>query len=476
MQLAFGFPWVLLALPPIWGLVWWWYRRRKPPLRPIAGLWLWQQAQRKAKARRRFDWRLFLLLLAAAFGVCGLSLPRLSLQLPGALVLVLDTSASMSATDLNPSRLEQAKALAKPYLERSPQAVLVIAGDRTESFGPTVGAGLVPNLSKPIAQSKTADLETALARGRALLPQAKTLVISDAAPPSGADAYINVAGNGQNIGITAVAPGFVALANSGPGRWEGEVSVEGKAYKVAVPAGGFTTLEVPQTAFSARIAGSDVLSLDNQARFNRRQVRVGLSDSAPALERLLLVLGTSRAEPTELGFELGTPKQDPNQYTVYFANQTGALETVYDLERSQSVLQGVDLVGFSLPLAPSPKGRRWQPLATSADGKALAWYQANGLYLPPLESLQNLPAFPVLIYNLIAPRSEVRQGLLTPQESLLPRPQSNIPLPPALTLNLLPWLVLLMGLVLLLEYWLFGRSIQKEGLLSNVGQKSQSRV
>ncbi|MDW8426853.1 MAG: BatA domain-containing protein, partial [Meiothermus sp.] len=65
MRVAFGLPWLLLLLPPVLGLVWWWYRRRRPPERRVAGLWLWQKALRKGRARRRFDLRLFLLLLSA---------------------------------------------------------------------------------------------------------------------------------------------------------------------------------------------------------------------------------------------------------------------------------------------------------------------------------------------------------------------------------------------------------------------------
>ncbi len=111
MQLAFGLAAWLWLTPLALGLVWWWYRRRQPPLRKVAGLWLWQKALRKGQARRRFDLRLFLLLLAALLGALALAEPRVLLNRPGALVVVLDTSASMAATDVSPSRLEQAKAM-----------------------------------------------------------------------------------------------------------------------------------------------------------------------------------------------------------------------------------------------------------------------------------------------------------------------------------------------------------------------------
>lgn len=457
MQLGFLLPWALLALAPVWGLIWWWYRRRRPAPRPVAGIWLWQQAKQKGQSRRRFDLRLFLLLLGATMAILAIASPKLELQLPGELVVVLDTSASMSATDVAPNRLERAKQVIRQQLERSPRAVLVTVGDKTQTYGPALGQSLVPLLGAIQAQSKSADLQVGVARGRQLLPGAKVLVVADAEPPAEADGYINVAGSGQNIGISAVAPGFLALANSGPGRWSGQVQVGGKNHSVNVPAGGYATLEVPDPDFEARLMGQDVLSLDDQASFGRRLVRVDFSGNAPALERLLSVLGTARGTPAELNFELGTPKTDPTGYTVYFATQANGSAQVLDVERTQELLRGVELVGYALPIPATPKGTRWRALASGENGKILAWYQEKGLYLPPVEALQNLPAFPVLLYNLIAPRSEIRKGLLRPAESLLPRPRADIPLPPALTVFLAPWLALLAASVLALEAWLFRR-------------------
>lgn len=455
VQLTFGLPFLLLLLPPVLGLVWWWYRRRKPRERKIAGLWLWQKALRQGKARRKLDLRLLLLLLAAGSILLGLSAPKLSLHRSGALIVVLDASASMAATDVAPSRLEQAKQQAARALERSPRAVLVVAGRQAQAFGPARGSSLLEELGPVQAQSVGSDLEAAIARGKALLPEARVLVVSDAPPPKGADGYINVAGNGQNIGITAVAPGFVALANSGPGPWKGEVAVNGQAYAVEIPAGGFAQVEVPASSFQARIAGSDALALDNQASFSRRLVRVQVSGSSPALERLLGLLGTSRASPAELRLEIGVPRAEPALFTVFFAPQATGQAVVYDLERTLPYLRGAELVGFRLSIPPRPTGPGWRPLAVSTTGEALAWYHPNGLYLPPAETLQNIPAFPVLLYNLIAPRGELREGLLSPAETLLPRPSPNKPLPPTSTLPLAPWLALLAALLLAAEFYFF---------------------
>lgn len=445
----------MLLLPPVLGLVWLWYRRRQPPVRNAAGLWLWHKAIRKGRAHCRFDLRLAMLLLAALLAGLALTAPRVSLDRPGELILVLDISASLAATDIAPSRLERAKALARERLAASPRAVLVIAGSPVQVFGPAPGRSLLNHLTSLQPAAASADLQLAIARGRARLPNAPVLTITDQAPPPQTDGYLNVAGNGSNVGITAVGPGFVALANAGPGLWRGEVLVDGQRYALEVPANGYASLEVSSSTPSVRIVGSDALALDNEAGFSRRLVRVEVSGRSPALERLLALLGTSRGSPGEIAFEIGTPRRSPSRFTVFFAAQASGQALVFDVERTLPYLRGVELVGYSLRVPPRPEAPGWRPLASSETGQVLAWYHPNGLYLPPAESLQNLPAFPVLLYNLIAPRGELRRGLLNANETLLPRPSPDRPLPPALTIEMAPWLALLAALVLAAEFYLF---------------------
>lgn len=150
-----------------------------------------------------------------------------------------------------------------------------------------------------------------------------------------------MAGHGSNVGITAIGPGFVALANAGPGVWRGEVLVDGQRYALEVPANGYASLEVPSSAPSARIIGSDALVLDNEASFSRRLVRVEVSGRSPALERLLALLGTSRGSPGEVVFEIGTPRRSPSRFTVFFAEQARGQAPVFDVERTLPYLRGV---------------------------------------------------------------------------------------------------------------------------------------
>lgn len=455
MSLAFALPWLLALLPLVLGLVWWWYRRRRPLERKVAGLWLWQKAQHQGRTRRKFDLRLLLLLLVAGLPILALSEPRLALDQPGEIVVVISAAASMGATDVAPSRLAKAKDEARKRLTNAPRAVLVVAGVQPQSFGPALGQRLLGQLGGIRAQERSVDIGAAIARGKGLLPGARVLVIADAPAPSEAEGYVNVAGNGPNVGITAVGPGFIALANAGPGPWKGEVSVDGKTYFVQVPSGGYAGLEVPAQSFQARVLGSDALALDDTARFTRRLVRVQVSGHSSALERLLGLLGTSRGSPAELSFVIGTPRTTPREFTVYFAQSSSGQAQVFDVERTLPYLRGAELVGYTLAIPPKPGGSGWQPLAVSETGQTLAWYSESGLYLPPARTLQNLPAFPVLLYNLIAPRSAAQEGLLSSDQTLLPRPSPDKSLPPTLTVDLAPWLALLAAFLLAAEFYFF---------------------
>jgi len=62
---------------------------------------------------------LFIILLALARPQAQVSLPRVE----GTVIIVLDVSASMGATDVDPSRLEAAKATAREFIQSQPETV-----------------------------------------------------------------------------------------------------------------------------------------------------------------------------------------------------------------------------------------------------------------------------------------------------------------------------------------------------------------
>lgn len=127
-----------LVLVPLVILLYMLRARREP--RVVSSTLLWERAARDLVARmpvRRFERNLLLLLQVMAISFLALALARPSISLPGlagnGVVLVVDTSASMQATDVRPSRLaaaqQEARALLAGLSPRQPVALLA-AGAR----------------------------------------------------------------------------------------------------------------------------------------------------------------------------------------------------------------------------------------------------------------------------------------------------------------------------------------------------------
>ncbi|WP_114313743.1 vWA domain-containing protein [Thermus caldifontis] len=432
--------WLLL---PVLLLVYLLYRARRPKARPWAGVWLWQKG-RESRFRPRLDLRLLLLLLAAALMVLALEDPPLG---PSPMVYVVDASASMAAREGAKTRLDLAKERLLPLLERTPEAVLVRAGEQPKAFGPAPGIALRGRLLELEAKDREARLEEAIALGRRLL-KAPVVVASDAPPPPGVEGYIGVGTPQENLGMVAVAPGFLALGNSATRPLTARVEVEGGVREVPVPPRGFARLENLPPTFAARLLNGGALDLDDQAAFGLKRLGVAYP-KAPALERLFLLLGTAPGNEVRVG--IGVPENLPDRPTLYLAPQGGSPVRVL-ATTPHPLLEGVALLGERLPPPPPPKGP-WRPLAEGEGGVGLIFLVEKGLYLPPLESIQNRPFFPLLVYNFLKPYREVHSGLLSPGETLLPTPGESF----------LPkgkggggrFLALLAALVLLLEALLF---------------------
>ncbi len=418
----------------------------------MTAVFLWQEAAARAR-RRRLDLSLILLFLASALAVIALSGP--SLPRPGPRVVVLDASASMAAG----ARWERAKKAAMRLLKEAPRAVLVRAGLAPEAYGPAPGARLVPLLEKLAPGDRSADLEAAAALGFKRLPGAQLRVVSDAADD------VNVAGKEKNVGITALAPGLVALGNAGPGPWKGKVEVAGKTYEVRIPARSFVALEVPvRRRFSARLQAKDALLLDDRAFYSERALRVAVHNPPPALRRLLGLLGVRPLADAPLAIRFALPPALPERPTLYFAPKAGPSVPVVDREAADPALFGAALLGTRLPVPPRPPAP-WRPLARGPEGEGLIWKNGPSLYLPPLESLEDQPFFPVLVYNFFAPfrraqaplgadgvlRPDPMHTLEAPFETLLPRPRPSKRVLAGARRPLSPWLLLLAAIVLAFE-------------------------
>lgn len=135
--------WALLALPLLVALYFWLLARRKRQAVPLASLGLVRQA-----LGRGGDWRRHLppLLLALALGLLLLALARpvATLTLPlreQTLLLAMDVSGSMRATDVEPSRIVASQTAAKAFVKDLPRnlkvGVISFAGTAAVVQAPT---------------------------------------------------------------------------------------------------------------------------------------------------------------------------------------------------------------------------------------------------------------------------------------------------------------------------------------------------
>jgi Ca-activated chloride channel family protein len=138
-------PWELLWLAPVaGGIVALWMLRRKRQEVTVSSLILWQALLQDTQANAPFqklrrNLLLFLQLLLAFLLIFALARPYVyGHGLTGrTFVVILDTSASMAATDVRPTRLDAAKAAAKEFLRHEMNgtdvATVITAGTRPET-------------------------------------------------------------------------------------------------------------------------------------------------------------------------------------------------------------------------------------------------------------------------------------------------------------------------------------------------------
>ncbi len=459
----------LLSLGLLLGWVYWIYARQRPPLVPAAGVWLLQKGGARGRHRRRLDLRLALLLLAGAFTVLALAGPSRPQDRPGELVVVVDASASMAARDAaGKSRMERARERARPWLQAAERAVVVRAGVEVRTWGPASGEALLARAEPWTAGASSAKLEAAIQEGRRLLPGAPVLVVGDADPGIEGVAFLEVAGNEANVGITALTGGFAAVYNAGPTPWQGELTVGGARRSLSVPPGRFATATFERGAarLEAALSGDDALALDQRAFWREGRPRVALELEDEAVARALEVLGAQRTRRAAADARVvaGTPPHEPAELpTLYFATETQGEALVSDVDPTHPLTRGVELQGQRLPVpAPPPGG--WRAIVHAADGRGLVYARGGELYLPPAQALAQQPAFIVLLYNWLEPlrakpaplRAGERPGF-TPAgaRSLLSYAETNLPRPRGDRLDgvldrrsLAPWLALLAALAL----------------------------
>jgi hypothetical protein len=317
----------VLALPII---IFYMLKLRRQPA-PISSLMLWQQVLQDRQAntpwqRLRRNLLLLLQLLILALLVMALARPYFNVEarVQGNVVILLDASASMQATDIAPSRYAAAQAAAGDLIDRleAEAAVTVIIVDSSPQVLASAGADhstlhQALNASRP--GNGPADWEAALTLGAAnasTLPDSTIVIISDGGlgadglsePASPATAtgdstfvmpnlsapieFIQIGTGAENQGLVALAlrdgPNgpelFVQIANAAPepARRLVEINVDGRLFdarQMDVPARGragltLTGLPLDTQRVQASLTGSDALAADDVAWAVRRAAPV----------------------------------------------------------------------------------------------------------------------------------------------------------------------------------------------------------
>ena len=169
------FLWLLLALPLLVLLYVWVQRRRKKLAVRYASLSIVQQALGKGPGWRRHLPPLLLLLALAAL-ILASARPTAVVSLPSnqqTIILAMDVSASMRATDVEPNRLVAAQEAAKTFLKELPRdikvGIVAFAGSAQVAQGPTL------NREDLVSAIDRFQLQRATATGNAIVISLSTL-------------------------------------------------------------------------------------------------------------------------------------------------------------------------------------------------------------------------------------------------------------------------------------------------------------
>ncbi len=288
--------------------------------REVSSVYLWRRIVQDVEAnapwqRLRPNLLMILQLLFLAVLIFALARPfTWSEGLSGeASILIIDSSASMSASDSSPSRLEAAKARARQLVNDLPDSarVTIIEAGREASVRlassrdrrqaqmaidhiqpGTAGSDITValELASAIAARQAGTEIVVLSDGRVDLPERLSL--------KGHLRYMPVGSSGENQAISLLnleakldgsVSAFIQVSNYGttPAKRRLSLMADGQlfsAYDLRIPAGGEQALVVeglPSTTqqVEARLDGTDLLSMDDRAvavRPSARKVKVAL--------------------------------------------------------------------------------------------------------------------------------------------------------------------------------------------------------
>jgi Ca-activated chloride channel homolog len=440
--MSFGAPWFLLGLVLVPIVLWLHFIRQAKRVREVSALWLWS-SEEAPERRARFNPNILLLLqiltvLCASLGAAGLRFVGDTREQ----VFIVDASASMTATDLTPSRLESAKTQIRGQLDG--RVTLIRAGLSATilSSAEDTPQQRQSALERLAAGDSNSSLESALALAQSIAPQAEITVYSSAAPVANfRGTWERILGNGLNVGIAAFAirgaQVFASLESNQNTPINAEVKLTRDNKPVAqttlkVPAGGSVTwtpqIKLEAGVYTLELAKPDALMLDNQAYAALLSSRVLVSPPQDDVLRALVsvpgIRTAARDTPpiTARGYDAvvlvgAVPKALPEGNYIVFAplpdkNQTPKLERITRADSTDSLLRFVALEGVrvrrsSVPPPALPEGGAWTPIAY-VGSQPLIWRgvgaNVRAVYVAahPLESeLRKFPAFPVMLFNIL---------------------------------------------------------------------------
>lgn len=457
-----GALWWLAAIPLV--IILYMLRARREP-RVVPSVLLWERATRDLVARlpmRRLERSVLLLLQILAIALIALALARPLLALRGlvgdAVVFVIDTSASMQATDVAPSRLAAAQQQAIDLLgrlgPRQPVA-LVAAGLRPRLIAEfsTDRRALAAAVRALTASDAASALEeaVALAAGQRVDGRpAAVHVFADQPPQHSAARWHRIGSGAPNVAITAArtrrdARGHTLLmvrveAFGAPASRAVMVRLEGlevARQEIAVSPGRAQTmlfdLGTRSGVADIRLSGQDALPADDRAAAPVGQVGLPrvlvIGEPNPVLDAVLGAVPTAgvtrsggssparwgRAQLVVLD-RVNVQMLPPGAYLLIgtlAANLPIQIEgsapdqTVRTVTPTHPVMRLVDLRGVRVAGA---LALRTQAGSVLAEGDVpLVWaYEGRGLRIVmlPFDLMQSdlpvHPAFPVLIANTIA--------------------------------------------------------------------------
>eukprot|EP01036_Dinobryon_divergens_P039029 gene39029-51343_t len=349
------FLWLLLGLPLLILLYVWLLRRKKKMALRYASLSIVREAMGKGQSFKRHIPPLLFLLSLAAMLVAS-SRPFAVITLPSdqqTIMLAMDVSGSMRATDVKPNRLVASQDAAKAFLTELPRNVRV----GIVAFAGTASVVQPPTLSREdlVAAIDKFQLQRGTAIGNGIV-----VSLSELFPDAGIDIASLQSGRDRQRGVAIDQQPVLGK--------------DGKEKKPFVPVapGSYTSAAIILLTDGQRTTGVD--SMDAAKAAADRGVRI-------------YTVGVGTVDGETIGFEGWSMRVKLDEETLkgiarntqaeyFYAGTAGDLKKVYESlsSRLTEEKKETEIPGLLASLAAA--------LALPAAGQSLAWHASKACVLP----------------------------------------------------------------------------------------------